>query len=178
MPGPVDGPGDAEVGELHRAVRHDEDVGRLDVAVHHPGLVRGAERQRGLAHDRADPLGLERALALHQRRQRLAGHELHDEVGEVVVLAVVEDRRDVRVAEVRGVEGLAAEPPREDLLLVGAGSQHLDGDRPREHGVVGLPDVAHAPGRDARGQRVAVTEHAGPSCSRFTGRLARLTAKA
>ena len=48
----------------------------------------------------ADPLRVEGALALHERRQRLAGHELHDQEGEVVVLAVVEDRRDVRVAEV------------------------------------------------------------------------------
>ena len=105
-----------------------------------------------------DPLRLQRPLALHQRGQWFARHELHDEVGEVVVLAVVEDGRDVRVAEVRRVQGLAAEATREDLLVVGAGSQHLDGHRPREHGVVGRPDVAHASGRDARGQRVAITE--------------------
>ena len=103
-------------------------------------------------------LGLERALALHERRQRLAGHELHDEVGEVVVLAVVEDRRDVGVVEVGGVERLAAEAPREDLLLVGAGTQHLDGDRPREHVVVGRPHVAHASRRDAVDERVAIAE--------------------
>ncbi len=68
-------------------------------------------------------------------------------------------------------------PPREDLLLVGTRPQHLDGDRPREHGVVRLPDVTHAPGRDAADEGVPVAEYqaVGQPVHRA---LARVTAEA
>ena len=50
----------------------DDDVGRLDVAVDHPGVVRGLEGQGRLVEDLGDlGLGHGRALA-DQRRQRLA----------------------------------------------------------------------------------------------------------
>ena len=49
------------------------------------------------------------ALALEDRRERLAGHELHDEEGAAVLLAVVEDVRDALVVDECGVAGLGAE---------------------------------------------------------------------
>jgi hypothetical protein len=155
---PVDGAGDAEVGELHRAVGHDEDVRGLDVAVDDAGLVGRPEGERGLRHDRPYLARVEGALALDEVGQRLTGDELHDEVGEVVLLAVVEDSGDVDVREVGGVQRLVAEAEREDLLVVQAGPKDLHRDLALEDAVAGLPDVAHAPGRDAGGQRVAVTE--------------------
>lgn len=45
---------DAEVGDLGRAVRLDEDVGRLDVTVDHTQPVRVSERGQDLAHDAHD----------------------------------------------------------------------------------------------------------------------------
>jgi hypothetical protein len=40
----LDGPGEPEVGHLDPAVPPEQDVLRLDVAVHQPGLVRGGQR--------------------------------------------------------------------------------------------------------------------------------------
>ena len=98
-----------------------------------------------LPDDGAHRPGVERSLALDEGRQRLARDELEDEVGEVTVLAVVEDGGDVGVREVRRVERLAAEAPREDLL-VGTRPEDLDGHPAVEDGVGPLPDVARATG--------------------------------
>ena len=100
---------DAEVGDLHPAVGRDEQVAGLDVAVHEPGGVRGLERGGRLRDDVEHLVGGEHVLALEDRRQRLAGHELHDEEGAAVFLAVVEDAGDALVVHERGVAGLGAE---------------------------------------------------------------------
>ena len=57
LSGAVHRTGYPEVGELHGAVRHDEDVRGLDVAVHHPCLVGRAQGEGRLPHDRAHLLG-------------------------------------------------------------------------------------------------------------------------
>ena len=49
------------------------------------------------------------ALALEDGGERLAGHELHHEVGAAVLLAVVEDVGDALVVHEGGVAGLGAE---------------------------------------------------------------------
>ena len=155
----VEGAGDAEVGELHEAVVAHHDVGRLDVAVHDPGLVRDAERERGLPHDRAHLARRERAALVEDRRERLAGDELHDEEGETLVLAVVEDRGDVGVHQGGRVDGLVAEAEREQALVVGVGTHDLDGDLALQHRVGPGPDVGHPTGGDALVQVVAVAQH-------------------
>ena len=52
-------------------------------------------------------------LALEDGGERLARHELHDEEGGAVLLAVVEDVGDALVVHERGVAGLGAEPLEE-----------------------------------------------------------------
>jgi hypothetical protein len=70
--------GDAEVHDLRRAVRCDDDVGRLDVAVDHPLTVCLVERiQNAGAQTRGLPRR-EGTGAGQPRLQRLARHELHD----------------------------------------------------------------------------------------------------
>ena len=49
----VAGPGDAEVGDLDASVGRDQQVGRLDVAVHDAAVVGGCSAGRGLLDQRA-----------------------------------------------------------------------------------------------------------------------------
>ena len=64
-------------------------------------------------------------------------------------LAVVEDRRDVRVHQSGRVHGLVAEAKREEPLVVGVGTHDLDRDLTPEHGGGACPDVGHPAGGDA-----------------------------
>src|SRR6478735_1295473 len=112
VPSSVAGPGDPEVGELHEAVLAHQDVGGLDVAMDDLGLVGDTQGQGALADDGAHLLGRHRALLADELREGLAVDELHDQVGQTVVLAVVEERGDVGVDECRGVQRLVTEPER------------------------------------------------------------------
>jgi hypothetical protein len=60
-------------------------------------------------------VGGKHVLALEDRRERLAGHEFHHEVGAALLLAVVEDVRDALVVDQRGVTRLAADT---DLTVI------------------------------------------------------------
>ena len=87
--------GDAEVEQLGGTVRADDDVGGLEVAVHHQLRVR---RLHGLrhVHQQAHASGHRQLPLAHMRRQGLAGHELQHQVG-----AVAGRRRQRRAAAPR-----------------------------------------------------------------------------
>ena len=108
--------GDAEVGDLDPAVRGDEQVSGLDVAVHEAGGVRGLQSRRRLGDDVEGPVRAQRSVALDDRGERLAGHELHDEEGTAVLLAVVEDARDAFMIDQCGMPGLSAEALEESRI--------------------------------------------------------------
>ena len=93
-----------------------QDVAGLDVAVDHTGQVRRVQRAGGLREDRQEPPGGQHGLALEQVGQGLADDELHDEEAGALLLAVVEQLRDVRVGQRRGVAGLGAEPLEEPAV--------------------------------------------------------------
>ncbi len=138
--------GDAEVGDLHRAVLEQEDVAGLDVAVDHALPVRVAERVEDLRHDAHD-LGVGEALVPLECGLEVAPLDvLHrDERGAVVLVEVV-DRDDVGVVEPAGGLRLAAEA-RDDRRRVLAG-QLVAADRLQrhpalDHRVVRLVDDAH-----------------------------------
>ena len=162
----VGGAGDPEVGDLDPPARGDQQVGRLDVAVHDAGVVCGADRVGGLRHQVADHLGVERPAAAQQRRERLPVDELHDQErpGQVGAVGRAEQRglpdvvdgRDARVVQRRGVPGLGLEPGAEQRVVGVLGLEHLHRDRPAQRGVGGAPDLAHATGRDAGLEPVAV----------------------
>jgi hypothetical protein len=159
-------PGDAEVGDLHDAVRADQHVAWLHVAVDHAGRVRRGERGRGLPEDAQGQRHVEARPAGQERRQRLPLDELHHQVGEplplVVDLAVVEDRGDVRVVQERGVLGLGAEPGDERGVTGELAAQHLHGDRAVQEHVLGPPHPAHAAAGEHLEQLVPVGEQALP----------------
>jgi hypothetical protein len=135
---------DAEVRDLHPAVAADEDVRRLHVAVDDPAHVRGMERLGDLG---ADPRGLarrQRAVLADDRRHVLAVDELHDDVRAGRLLAEVEDRDDVRVAQRRGGAGLVAEAGQEVRVTTELGAQQLDRDVAIQLGVARPVDRRHA----------------------------------
>ena len=155
--------GDAEVGDHHPVVVGEEDVGRLDVPVDEPGPVRGLQR---LGDSGGDLHGLGRSEAtfvVEVAAQRDPPHQLHDD-GLVAVAAVrVVDGDDRRVGQAGGGDGLAAEALDEVLVAGQVGVEDLDGHRPVEDLVVGLPDLGHPTDGQSALEAVATGEQrAGP----------------
>ena len=115
-----------------------------------PAAWAACRAARGLRDDVEHLVGGQHALALEDGRQRLAGHELHHEVGAAVLLAVVEDVGDALVVDESGVTGLGAEALEETRVTEVLVLQDLDRDGTSDDEVGGLPDLAHAADRDAR----------------------------
>ena len=141
--GDVEALGDAEVGEQHATVGGDEDVARLDVAVHEAGAVGGVERAR---HGRADvdrELGPEALLAVEQLAQALAVDELHHDGLAAVVLEHVVDGDDVRVVQPGDGDRLAPEALGDDRIGGEVRLEPLDGDLAVELDVGGQPHLGH-----------------------------------
>lgn len=154
--------GDAEVREQYPPVGGQQDVARLDVAVHDAGGVRGAQ---GAQHPQPDAGGLGRLqpLAVPDRvGERAALDQLHDDPRPVVVLQHVVHGDDGRVVDPRGRPclGLGTRQQHRTVTVgdVERGRQFLDGDRPVEHLVPGTPYAAHAPAADRVDEPVAARE--------------------
>ena len=102
---------DAEVAELEDAVRAEQEVLRLHIAVDQTGGVDGGEPG---AHLRAERRGFGRRQLPALRDElgeRPPLHVLHRDEGTAVVLADVEDAHDVRVREPRRQACLAEKAP-------------------------------------------------------------------
>ena len=143
----ADAPGDAEIRDLHPAVRIDHDVGRLEVVVHHARLVvRVVERRAQLRQPVGHVRRLEKALgAIHaQLRQRHAVHCLHGDGGHQVVLEEIVDANDARMGELARALGLAFQViERRGVELHDLG-QEFQGEFLVELLVVRKPHHAHA----------------------------------
>ena len=154
----IERPGDAEVGDLHRAVRADQDVRRLDVTVDEPGGVGEAEGGGHLAGDLGGLLGGEMAVGTQNVGQRPSVDVLHgDEVGRGV-FPPVEHVDNVRMVEVRRRLRLAAEALDEVGVDGELRKEHLDRHLAVEQTVVAEEDVGHAAASDALLHLVAVVD--------------------
>ncbi len=148
-------PGDAEVAQLHLPLRRDQDVARLDVAVHDPRLVRGGQRCCGLRDQRRRGVGGERAAAAHQLGEVLRLDVLHHQPVLAGLLHQVEDHHHVLVVEPRRHLRLAAHPVEVGVGGAGQGADALGGDPPPQEDVLGQPHLAHAAAPDLALETVA-----------------------
>ena len=164
--------GEAEVGQLQRPVLRPQHVRRLQVAVDDAALV-------GVVNSPGEHLGL---LGRPPRLQHLVAQllvqapalgELQHQVRAVVGRPDLVDAGDVRVVELGGDLGLAAEPARLELVRH---PQHLDRHRPRELQVECPVDPAH-PTLAELGDDLVVADPCGPRQAR-AGPGGRVTTRA
>ena len=148
--------GDAEVHHLGPVAREHE-VGRLHVPVGHPGGVGHGQRLRGFGHDGRRFGGRQRS-AVESLGQRLSRQQLHDEVGALVGLAVVVDGGEVGVDESGPRAGLPLEAGEHRGIVALVAGDQLHRHSALENGVLGLPDLAHAPDPAAADESVPAPE--------------------
>jgi hypothetical protein len=147
----------AKVEHLDRAeVAADEkQVARLDVAMHHPARMGGADGVGGVGHQ-AHRLGERERRARQSMRQLLAFEPLHDEVGRAVGQDAVRD-----VADDAGMAQLGqhARLAREAVVGVGLGVERLERDRLAGVAVRGAKHHAHAAGASDVVEHEALGHH-------------------
>ena len=134
-----------EVDEDGAAIRRDDDVRRLDVAVDdEPGVGVG----QGVGHGGGDPGRLRpgRAVALQPSAEVGAFEEIRDDVNLPPVHADVMDRHDAGMAQLREPAGFLEKSLHAGLRHVGAAAEDLDGDGPVELRVLAEVNRAEAPG--------------------------------
>lgn len=157
---------DAEVQHLDRAVSGDQDVVRLQIAVHDRDGVRVRQDRADLRRDRRGPAHREQGRrfvlrACEYLAQGDSAHVLYDQVQPVVRRLLqhrVEHLRCPVVPDPSGDAGLAFEAAGELLCLRGrcddVGPDELDCDLPVQDGVVAPPDRAHTAGLDLLDQLI------------------------
>ena len=137
--------GQPEVGQVRVGLRGlvgDQDVRRLDVAVHQSARVRGVERAGDLGQDDARHLERE-GTAIDHAAQVRPGHEAHREVEHALLLAAAMDGHDVRVLEGRRQARLGPEARGRVLVLHPLGRDQLQRHGAIEIDVHRLVDDAH-----------------------------------
>jgi hypothetical protein len=140
--GLVQQPGQPEVDELELFICCQDEIGRLEVAVHDAGLVCRGQRRRRLRAELADLRERQRAAVLQHLGQRTPGEVLHHEERTTVPVSDVVRGDDVGVGEPGGSPGFTEKPfpiGRIAEILV----QQLDRDETIEYFVFGAPNLAH-----------------------------------
>ncbi len=141
---------DSEVGDLELPVCADEDVARLDVAMHDAVRVRATEGLEKLPNQGA---GLTDAHpgCPHVLGKRDPGHVFHDDVRRPLLLAAVVDRHDARVGHApcrRRLATKAFDDPGCHLGLQERSLDRLQRDDSVDAGIVRLVHDAHGPSTD------------------------------
>ncbi|SON61298.1 hypothetical protein MSIMFI_02803 [Mycobacterium simulans] len=116
---------------------------RLDVAMHHPGGMRGAQRRGDLGDDDHRARWGQRAEAFEQGVQVGALNEAHLQKELPVDFAVVVDGHHVGFLQTAGNASFALHPLAKDWVLAELLGHHLDRNGPLLNGVLRLVDLAH-----------------------------------
>ena len=136
---------EAEIQNLRPAFSRDEDVGRLEIAVHDPFVVGGRQTARDLDADIDRLAGRQRSV-LQPARQRLTFEQLRDDVGRVLMRPDVVDRQQIGAVQRGCRPRLELESPQPVRVAGERRRQHLDGHVAPEPVVSGPVDLAHAAG--------------------------------
>ena len=152
---------DAEVGHLHVAVVAHENVGGLDVAVHHVVAVCIGKGASDVASHHGGIASGETSLLAKNGGQGAALHVLHcHEIG-IAGLAPVVDGHDVGVVQASHGLGLAAEALDEVGVDGVLGEENLEGDFAVEEEVASQENVCHATTADTGAEFIAVVDNRG-----------------
>ena len=117
----------AKVGDLHRAVLRNQQIGRLQVAVNDPHIVRMLQPRTDLHRDLDRLLPRNPPVATQSPGQRVAFHVFHRVVvGLVVIRPALEELDDVGVVQLLECFDLAMEPQDETIFPGQRCRQHLD----------------------------------------------------
>src|SRR5262249_45019155 len=141
----ADTAGHAEIEDLYPAAAcFQPDIRRFDVAMDHSAGMGGSETLDNLAADAEDLGDGERALALEPRLESFALQQRHGQKRYPAILTDVQDGDDVVMHDAGDRLGLAEEA----AAGRSAGGHHrlhrLEGNGPRQLGIVGKEDDAHA----------------------------------
>ena len=149
---------ESEVADLDAPVLGQQHVLGLHIAVDEARSVRrGEPRENGMHH--RDGLVDRQALGvIEQIAQRRARKVLHDEVGDVAVLALVEDADDVRVAQPGRGAGLLDEPRLEPVVVAQVVVHHLEGDAPLQPQIGRKVHRRHSAARDSAAHPVSAID--------------------
>jgi hypothetical protein len=142
--GVVDGPGQAEVGELdHFDTVLEQNVGRLDVAVHDSLGMRCRQRTCRLGADPQEIFHLQGPGGIEPLLKGTAGNVLHDQVREPETLIDGMNRHDMLVPDGGHGPGLAGKPAAGGGTMSQDGAEHLDRHGPIQRWVAGLEHKPH-----------------------------------
>ena len=158
---------ETEIQHLHRAIRRDLDVRRLQVAMDDAALVREVERPRDLSRDvQGVALGQaappwECTRCLESLGKRVTAHELEYEKADVTCVFESVNRADVRMIEGRERASFAIEAGEPAGIAREGGRQDFDRHFATELEIPGAVDLAHAADADERLHFVAAEGPAG-----------------
>ncbi len=152
-------PRDSEVADPDAPVAGEQDVRRLDVAVHDALLVRASERP---AEQLCDPRSLGRCQwpAPQALGEAVPVDQLSDVVEAVARVTDIEDLDDARIAHAREHLRLPLEALDPDGVIRPPRLDDLHRDRPLEPPVTAAIDTAERPLADQLVDLVAVVQHA------------------
>jgi hypothetical protein len=142
----------------------DQDVGRLDVAMHQAALVRGVERGRNRGGDSLDLVHVQLA-PVDDLAQVRAWYEAHRQVEDALELPATMNGNDVRVLQRCGQPGFGLEA-RDGVRVLGVlGRNDLQRHGAVQRRVRGLVDHAHPTAGDDSLDPVAREQRAGLECN-------------
>ncbi len=148
---------DAEVGEAQvraaRSGRLQQDVGGLDVAVHHPFGVHRGEAREQLVQQQADEARRQRAVVADEMGERASADQVHGEQDLVVVGRPARGSQHMRVLDAQGLLADEAQQRVRVALL-----EDLGRDVPAAAVVPGAPDGADPAPSDRIDQLVPTGE--------------------